>query len=199
MAADGSLTLKDLRTVAAFKLINEPAYTFGSADNPRRYAREVRLKKDVPLTSVHGLLIQDVPILVAGSPGGASGIHTHSLLQIEQTLYFAVGQYVCRFKLGEDDLTWAIKVDEATCFGVHHSDERQAFISHGELEIVRFSPEGTILWASGSADIFSERIHLKRDYIEAVDFEGRIYHFNYETGDSAIVKGPDSSYASGCG
>jgi hypothetical protein len=53
---------------------------------------------------------------------------------------------------------------------------------HGEMRIARVDTYGKVLWTSHGADIFSEPIRLGPDGVVATDFEGRAYHFSYDTG-----------------
>ena len=165
-------------------LINEPVYSFGSADNVRRYNTEVDLTDGCQPSSIHGLTVDGRPTMVIADSGGASGVHEHSLLIHDTRVYVAVGAHVVCFTLGNSSPDWTLKTDEATCFGVHYSRQHDALISHGELEIARFSPDGRILWSAGGADIFSEGFALLDESIEAVDFDGRRYSFDYATGES---------------
>ena len=164
------------------EIVDEPNYIFGSVDNARRYKYEIPLTSDQRLTSFHGVLLNDEPIAVFGAGGGWSTVHGHSGLVLDAKLYLAVGDQVVCFVLLDHRLAWSLKVDTATCFGIHFNAERHALLSHGELEIARFNEAGELLWASGGADIFTEGFLLEDAYIYAVDFEGRKYRFSYETG-----------------
>lgn len=169
---------------ARVKLVNEPTYSFGSADNPRRYDTEIDLTGGCQASSIHGLIIDDRPTLIIGDSGGASGVHEHSLLFLDSQIYVAVGAHVVCLTLGSEHPDWTLEIDEATCFGLYYAPEHDALISHGELEIARFSRDGKILWSEGGADIFSEGISLHGDCIEAIDFDRRSYFFDYATGKS---------------
>ena len=65
---------------------------------------------------------------------------------------------------------------------LNFEEQNRAFISHGELSIVRFSAEGGILWRATGADIFTGNFSLKPDFIEAVDWSDRVYRFSYLDG-----------------
>ncbi|GAB5561845.1 MAG: hypothetical protein SynsKO_34920 [Synoicihabitans sp.] len=122
--------------------------------------------------------------MVVGDSGGASGVHEHSLLLLESRVYIAVGAYIVCLTLGKQEPDWTVEIDDATCFGLYFAKAHDALISHGELEIARFSRDGDVLWSKGGADIFSEGITLHDDCIEAVDFNQQPYFFNYVTGES---------------
>ena len=166
------------------KIVDDPTYVFGSVDNVRRYKYEMPLASDESLTSIHGVLLNDEPIVVFGAGGGCSTVHEHSGLVMDSKLYLAVGDHIVCFVPLDHRLAWSSNVDSATCFGIYYNPGRHALLSHGELEIARINEAGEILWSSSGADIFSEGFRLEDEYISAVDFEGREYHFNYETGSS---------------
>lgn len=167
------------------KIVDEPEYVFGSVDNGRRrYKYEMPLASGELLSSVHGLLLNDEPIVAFGAGGGCSTVHEHSALVLDSKVYLAVGDRIVCFVPLDHRLVWSLKVDWATCFGIHYNAEREALLSHGELDIARFTEAGEILWSSSGADIFSEGFTLESEYVSAVDFNGREYRFSYETGSS---------------
>jgi len=166
------------------ELINEPTHSFGSADNVRTYDTEVLIDSDHAPSSIHGVIIDGHPIIVVGASGGATGIHSHSLIHLGEIICFAVGPYVCRMTLGKKALDWYAEVDNVTCFGIHYSEQHDALISHGELSIARLTREGKVLWSAGGADIFTEGFSLLPDWIEVIDFYQRVFHFDYDTGES---------------
>lgn len=91
-------------------------------------------------------------------------------------------------------MIWSVQVDSATCFGIYFDDARKALNSHGELEIAKISEDGSILWQTSGAEIFSEAFALRPEFIEAVDFNQRSYRFSYVDGQPvgrriAIVNG----------
>lgn len=166
------------------QIINEPSYSFGSADNVRRYDTEVDLTDGYRPSSVHGVIVDGRPTLVIGDAGGASGVHDHSLLILDSRAFVAVGAHVVCFTIGNLHPDWALKTDEATCFGVYYDREHDALISHGELTISRFSGDGEMIWSAGGVGIFSEGFSLLPEHIEAIDFDHMVYHFDYLTGES---------------
>ncbi len=165
-------------------LIDEPTYSFGSADNSRCYKTEIDLTGGCQASSIHGLIVDDRPALVIGGSGGASGVHEHSMLFLESRIYVAVGAHIVCLALGSEHADWTLEIDDATCFGLYYAPDHDALISHGELEIARFSRDGEILWSESGADIFSEGISLHGNCIEAIDFNRRSYFFDYSTGKS---------------
>ena len=163
-------------------LIDEPTYSFGSADNIRRYDTEVDLTGGYTPSSIHGVIVDGRPTMVIGDAGGTSRVHDHSVLIDGDHVYVVVGAHVVKFTLGNPQPDWTLKTDGATCFGIYRDRGHDALISHGELEIARFSRDGDIIWSAGEADIFSEGFALLDDCIETIDFDGRQYHFDYATG-----------------
>lgn len=165
------------------ELVDEPSYTFGSKDNPRTYAEEWLLcSGEYRPSSKHGILIDGQPFAIVGTDGGATGIHDKSSIILEDTAFIAVGEFVIAVDLKEKKKKWSVEIDDFTCFGIHCSKEHSALISHGELLISRFDKSGEIIWQSGGMDIFTEGCSLKDEFIEAIDFNGKVYRFDYKTG-----------------
>ena len=165
-------------------LIDEPVYSFGSVDNSRQYSSERLLDSIYSPSSIHGILLDDKPLIVLGDAGGCTGIHEHSLILHNEAIYIAVGRHVVKLNLFPLSVAWALRVDDATCFGVYVNVERNALLSHGELEVCRFSEAGEILWSAHGADIFSEGFSLHPQYVQAIDFNHNSYQFGYDHGES---------------
>jgi len=107
----------------------------------------------------------------------------HSALEIDDKLYLAVGDSVVCLSLEfPHQPLWSVQADMATCFGIHWAEHQRALISHGELEISRLSTDGSIIWRTSGADIFSESVRLLTDYVEAIDFNKSVYRLDYVTG-----------------
>ena len=155
---------------------------FDSTDNARTYPISKNFACSSRPSSVHGVLIDGEPVMVIGAAGGASGIHANSCVVLDNLLYLAIGDSVVCLRLNPVEQAWVLQIDEATCFGVHVNLKRQALISHGELSISRFTAEGDICWQAHGEDIFSKALTLHQNSIEAVDFNGRTYQFNYDSG-----------------
>jgi hypothetical protein len=170
-------------------MIDEPTYTFGSADNVRTYEHEYDLASPSHHpASKHGIIAGAVSAVI-GAGGGCSAVHKHSLVIVGDHCFVAVGDYVCCLKLPELTLVWQRAVDSATCFGLFYSAKQQALISHGECEISRLSLDGKVVWATGGKDIFSEGFQLLEDHVEAIDFNGDKYRIEMASGQSQIVSG----------
>ena len=169
-----------------FTMLDEPCYSFGSADNTRQYPNELLLNSLYKPTSVHGVLLDDQAFLVLGDGGGCSGIHKHSLVFYNGAAYIAVGRHIAKIIPHPFSVVWILQVDDATCFGVHANEDLNALLSHGELDICRFSETGEILWSASGADIFSEGFSLLSTHVEAIDFNQNIYRFGYERGETHV-------------
>ncbi|MBD9550109.1 hypothetical protein IB246_25845 [Pseudomonas sp. PDM01] len=164
-------------------IVDEPTYSFNSTDNAQSYALDVLLT-DESITSIHGVKLNGYSILVVGAGGGCSAIHKHSALALDDKLYLAVGDHIACLSLELPyRLLWSVRVDTATCFGLHWENQQRALLSHGELEITRVSLDGVIIWQASGADILSEGFCLLPDYIEVTDFNNSVYRFDYVTGE----------------
>ncbi len=163
-------------------VINEPAYTFGSPDNVRSYPFERNLCLEYSPVSVHGVLLNEKPIAVFGATGGATGVHEHSALFLNGCLYLAVSDSVVCLALQPFEFRWALCVDAITCFGIHFHEPTGSLISHGELEITRFTQSGEIVWQSSGRDIFTGSLVLGEESAAVTDFNGDEYGFRYSDG-----------------
>lgn len=168
------------------EIVDERAYTFGSADNVRAYPFEMMLAERSLITSVHGIKLDGQPVAVFGASGGGTTVHEDSAIWLNASLYLAVGDRVVSLCLRPFRFRWALQTDMVTCFGVYFDPRRSALLSHGELEISRFSEEGQILWNASGADIFSEGFDLLPDAVKVTDFYGKKYSFDYETGKETV-------------
>ncbi|WDD91209.1 hypothetical protein Bsp3421_001111 [Burkholderia sp. FERM BP-3421] len=162
--------------------MNEPAYSFGSADNARTYPIEVRLLAGHP-TSAHAVVLDGRGAMIVGAGGGCSAVHARSAVAIDDRLYLAVGDHIACLSLSlPHRLVWATQVDVATCFGILWDGTRAVLISHGELEIARLSLQGEVMWTTSGADIFTGVCSLQPDHVAVVDFNETHYRLDYETG-----------------
>ena len=172
-------------------LLDDQTYTPGSADNARRYDREYCFVTEYRPVSKYGLTCRSPHgsanswISLAG--GGASRVHEHSAVVMEDHCFVGVGDMLCSLSLPTLDLKWAIKVDEATCFGIYYSPRHDCLLSHGELEIARVSLGGKIAWRVSGKDIFSEGFRMVDDQVEVIDFNSEVYRINIATGRSQLV------------
>ena len=165
---------------------DDHTFSHGSADNVRTYETIHELGPDSFIASRHGVEVRDLNgtvsscILTAG--GGATGVHEHTAFVRGPSCFVAVGPYIVSLDIPSLNLNWAVEVDQATCFGVYISSKHNCLISHGELEIVRLSHNGKIIWKASGADIFTNGFTLLEDTIEVIDFNERNYIFDVVTG-----------------
>ena len=165
---------------------NDPTYTSKSVDNQCSYDQTYPLGSDPFVSSCHAIKVSNSTghvsscILTAG--GGATGIHENSALILGSSCLLAIGPFIASINLPMLEMNWAQEVDQATCFGVYNSTKYNCLISHGELEIVRLSPGGEIIWRAGGADIFTNGFTMHENTIEVNDFNDKRYIIEISTG-----------------
>jgi hypothetical protein len=177
--------MKLTTSAGELEIVNEPTYTFGSADNVRRYPIADNLDAPAKPCSAHGLFLDGDPLAVFGAVGGATGVHTRSAIYLDDRLYLAICDRVLCLRLNPTEKHWCLSVDPATCFGIHLHAPTNTLISHGELQVTRFTPQGTILWQSSGRDIFTEAFSVEGDIVRAVDFNGYEHRFLITDGHDA--------------
>lgn len=170
-------------------IIADSTHSVGSADNIHAYDHEYGLEDELgesAVTSRHAVRVSDnnevvaTCILFAG--GGASGVHEHSAIIHDESCIIAVGPFMASLEVPSLKLRWTCQTDAATCFGVYRSEKHECLISHGELEIACVSYDGQLVWSSSGGDIFTNGFTLRDDSVRVVDFNGRHYTFDIETG-----------------
>lgn len=171
---------------------NDRSFSHGSADNLHSYEKVYRLDdtQEFRPSSLHAVRIFDgdegreIASCILCASGGATGIHENSALVHGDELILAVGPYAVSLHLPTLQLHWKTQVDQATCFGVYHLPHHACYISHGEMEIARFSYAGKVEWARGGRDIFTEGFRLNERTVEATDFNNQQYCWDIQTGES---------------
>ncbi|MEZ0385592.1 MAG: hypothetical protein ACAI34_00895, partial [Verrucomicrobium sp.] len=99
--------------------------------------------------------------------GGATGVHDHSAVVADDTVFVACGPYITALRLPELELQWSTQVDEATCFGVYLNTRHFCLVSHGELSIARVNFDGSLVWQAMGKDTFSGTFATLEDRVEA--------------------------------
>ena len=133
-------------------------------------------------SSAFGVVCNGTPELVITAAGGATRLNPRSYLYIDDRLYLAIGEFVVCLMGPELKVTFAEKMDDATCFGLLYDKTEEALVVHGELSMTRFAPNGQILWQAGGADVFTGESEISDRTLKVSDFNGRKYVFNLETG-----------------
>lgn len=174
--------LQLLSSIGRIRIVEEPQYSFGSADNERKYAREITIGDGDYIGSPYGVLVDDVPAVVLAGGGLMMPIEGRSALVWKERLFIGVGNCVACLSLRPLVLIRSVQVDFAACFSLHVSPVHDALICHGEVEISRLSAEGDLLWQSSGRDIFTGLFALKPTHIEAHDFNEDVYRLRYEDG-----------------
>lgn len=67
-------------------IVNEPTYSFNSADNARPYALDVILSIE-RITLIQGVRLNGASILAVGAGGGCIAVHKNSALALGEKLY----------------------------------------------------------------------------------------------------------------
>ena len=170
------------------EVLDEPTYKFGSADNNFNYSKHYfdDSAKDYP-TSNHGIkLIQENEIIdsciIIGS-GGATSVQQHSSLLDNSHLIIACCRTIFCLTVPDLDLKWKTQADHATCFQIFK--QKDDYIIHGEMQIVKLDKDGKRKWEFGGADIFvsidnEEEFKIESDGILFTDFAKTKYKIDFD-------------------
>lgn len=172
------------------ELIDEcvSGYVFGSADNLRRYPQEINLSTDPRPNISVGILLEGRPKLVVGTFGGLTRLHEHSAVLVDEQLFMALAGLILCVNTCAFTLERAIEADPMTCFGVYYDSKRKSLISHGEIEIARFTLDGACVWRTSGPDIWTGPFELKPDAIHATIWDETPARVDYESGEVSILK-----------
>lgn len=172
------------------QLRDEPTYILRSADNARRYDREIQLCDGRDFYSRHGVVVSTAGVarsaILLGC-GGSTLVHERSAVAADDMLYVACGDSVCALRLPDLLPAWVARVDSATCYGVYLLPDGAGLISHGELTIARLSLDGRLMWSSKRRAIFTGDFTVLNDRARAVDWEGATFEFALADGRSLPV------------
>jgi hypothetical protein len=179
------------------EVINEPNYTFGSADNNFNYSKHYFGDRGTEYpTSKHGVRIyqgdQIVDNCIVIGSGGATGVHKNSSLLDNNQLLLCCCDTIFCLTLPDLNLKWKAKADQATCFQIFQ--QKDEYIIHGELQVTKLDRDGNQKWEFGGADIFvsidnEEEFKLEPDGIlltdsgktkYKIDFDGRLIWDTYK-------------------
>lgn len=113
---------------------------------------------------------------------GTTTIHPTSSLLDNDRLIICCSNTIFSLVLPELELNWKIEADPITCFQIIQYEED--YIVHGELQISKITPDGTIKWTFGGSDIFvcidgESSFELMGDHILLRDFEKNIYKLDF--------------------
>jgi hypothetical protein len=186
-----TIAYKDCQIVITQESPFIPPHNPNSADNIGSSGDECHLDAG-PFSSRHRVIISRGEHILASrtflAGGGATAVHERSAFLREDTVFLAVGPFVCALDLPSLRLIWATTSDPATCFGVYDAPALNSIISHGELDIARLTYSGELVWSGGGREIFSGPFELQTEYAEATDWDGVRYRFDLKTGHSQIVE-----------
>ena len=183
--------MRFLRGRYTIEMVDEPAHTSGSTDNVRSYRHEYSPAGDVP-TSRHGVVCSEggevSGTAIIGGGGGATGLHEHSCVLLDDRCFVAVGDSVSCLALPDLGLRWRVQGDEATCFGLHLTPDERYLIVHGELEMRKLALDGTTVWRYSGLDIFTGECFVGRDVVTVTDFEGDRYSIDVDSGRGSLAR-----------
>ncbi len=166
----------------------EFGYVFGSSDNLRRYPQEMNLSTEPRPNISVGVLMDGRPKLVVGTFGGLTRLHEHAAVLVDEQLFVALAGLILCLNIRSLTMDQTIEADPMTCFGVYFEPNRNALISHGELEVARFNLNGTCVWRTSGPDIWTGPFEVRPDAIHATIWDETPARIDYETGAVTILK-----------
>jgi hypothetical protein len=119
--------------------------------------------------------------------GVYSSVHARSAVCTDALLAVIVGSFVLGVDISSGVVLWQHCSHAWAYFGLYLEQDRSAIIIHGELDILKLSLQGVVLWSAGGRDIFTGPFEIAADAIYATDWNGDIYRIDLQTGTNRIV------------
>jgi hypothetical protein len=175
------------------EMIDEPCYTFGSADNVHVYERESLFQsKEYRPSSRHGVRCfegeEPRGSVVLGGSGAGSSVNERSCVMFADRCLVGIGNGVVALSLPDLNQLWQVEVDVASCFGLHALPDESGVIVHGELVVRRLSADGRTVWEFGGKDIFTGPFAIRGGVIFAADFYDNEYRIDLESGKGELTR-----------
>ena len=178
-----------MQTVGQYQIdvYRDETFTKASVDNLHMYDIEHFDESEYIYPTMFGIKVwADNDLLksaIIGSIGGGTGIHTTSVIYEKTRILICCSDSIFCLSIPDLTMIWRTEADQATCFEIYKYQDN--YIVHGEFEISRLDENGTILWQQSGADIFTtisgrQDFQLADKFIIAVDFENRVYNFDYD-------------------
>lgn len=164
-------------------------YVAESADNLReydlKYGRQDYLNDAVVGIQVfeQGIRIKSAMVIASG---GWAGLHENAVIAKGDKIVLCCANKVFCLSIPDLLLLWEVQADDVCCFGIY--PYKDTYIVHGELSISRLDNNGSTMWQQWGADIFTtidgkDTFKLEEGFIIAMDWEERVYKFDYEGND----------------
>jgi hypothetical protein len=171
------------------EIVEDKAYSLNSSDNSNVYNAELLLE-ECELQSDYNLYTSKYcvelrrsdevvrKVIVVGPTGLLTRVSPGSALIDGNSLILIIGDFVCSLSILNLEMNWKVKTSCITCFKVFHFDN--AFLIHGEVEIVKVSRFGSIEWSFSGRDIFvspegNSELEIHEDIIYIRDWDNNLY------------------------
>ncbi|MBB4635493.1 hypothetical protein [Longimicrobium terrae] len=169
---------------------DELTYTPNSADNPRRYDREIVLGQELGRAAgvevYHdGRRVRSVALITF--PAMPPADEARALVRGD-LLILALGQDVHAFGIPGLEPRWETEADPACVFALHAFVGSDDLIVRGELSISRLGLDGAIRWSGGGRDIFTGDFAIGEDDVMTTDWNDDVYRFRLA--DGAVIESP---------
>jgi hypothetical protein len=184
-----SLQIENEQYKVEFRKVN---IVTGSSNDVHNYMVSYNFAEDKELTSSLEIICkinENQNNCVIHASFIAINLNEHSAFILNDSVFLAIGNEVCKFQLPNLALIWRTKSDTSVCFGLYPSSEQDYIIVHGECEISRLNLMGKIEWQASGKDIFTEGFEIFSTQIEVIDFNFEKYRIDLSSGNIALQKG----------
>ncbi|QOG03947.1 hypothetical protein [Flavobacterium sp. MDT1-60] len=170
---------------------DEPNYIFNSVKNLRQYNKfffhEDYYQENFNTTSKHAIIIKEfeteISNAIIGEIGGATGVYDNSFIIENDKIWICVCNKIYCLEIPSLELIWQKEFDHFTNLSIYKLEKD--FVLHGELEILRITREGEIVWRFGGRDIWinpegKTEFNIEDNVIRLFDFESNEYVLDFD-------------------
>lgn len=177
------------------EIFDDSHYKENSTDNPHKYDIIYGDSSEFSFTSLHGIKIYDVEgnllkCVGVANTGGATSINKNSFVIKNNLLLICCCDSIFCLSVPNLKLQWQKTADYITCFEIFKCEND--YIIRGEVDIIRITDNGDILWKFSGKDIFVTQsgvndFFIKDDFVFVKDWEENEYKIDCKTGDGNII------------
>lgn len=167
------------------ELTNDSWFDPTSADNVVIYKKVHGHEAHTSSRAGHAIRVKledlEIDSAIVFADGGGSTVHEKCFVISGESLLICCGDTVFSLQFPQLDLNWYKQMDLATCFEIY--EFKNDFIIHGEVDITRFTIDGSVKWSFSGRDIFVSPdgegyFNIIDDSIIAKDFCDNVYVLN---------------------
>ncbi|MDM1295354.1 hypothetical protein HX021_13785 [Sphingobacterium sp. N143] len=170
-------------------ILEDDQYEIESSDNLREYDQVYfdssigRYKVSAQLAILISLNNEEIGSTIICGTGPYAGLTERTFLIEDDHLYICFTDDLYCFSIPNLSLTWKNQIDDCVNFGLQKIEND--LLVHGEIEIIRLTKAGDIIWRFAGINIWvnidgHKEVTVLPKSIKLVDFESNCYELDFD-------------------